>query len=114
MGISLYNSVAGAESFPWNAPEEYVDKSPVFNADKINTPLLMLHGNIDPNVPPGESMQMYVALKLLGKDVELIEVDKQEHWIIDYNKRIKWSKTIVAYFDKYLKGQPEWFESLYE
>ena len=110
----LYNSVAGADSFPWNAPEEYVDKSPVFNADKINTPLLMLHGNIDPNVPPGESMQMYVALKLLGKDVELIEVDKQEHWILDYNKRIKWSKTIVAYFDKYLKDQLEWFNSLYE
>lgn len=110
----LYNSVAGAESFPWNAPEEYVDKSPLYNADKVNTPLLMLHGNSDPNVPPGESMQMFVALKLLGKDVELIEVDKQEHWILDYDKRTKWSKTILAYFDKYLKGQPEWWESLYK
>lgn len=109
-----YNSVAGAESFPWNATEEYVDKSPLFNADKVNTPLLMLHGNSDPNVPPGESMQMYIALKLLGKDVELIEVDKQEHWILEYDKRTKWSKTILAYFDKYLKDQPEWFNNLYK
>ncbi|MCZ7603866.1 MAG: S9 family peptidase [Melioribacteraceae bacterium] len=110
----LYNAVAGAESFPWNARGEYVDKSPLFNADKITTPLLLLHGSIDPNVPPGESMQMYVALKLLGKDVELIEVDKQEHWILDYDKRTKWTKTILAYFDKYLKGQSEWWSNLYK
>ncbi|WKZ70763.1 MAG: S9 family peptidase [Melioribacteraceae bacterium] len=110
----LYNAVAGAESFPWNARGEYVDKSPLFNADKITTPLLLLHGNIDPNVPPGESMQMYVALKLLGKDVELVEVDKQEHWILDYDKRTKWTKTILAYFDKYLKDQPEWWRNLYK
>ena len=108
-----YNAVAGADSFPWNKKDEYINKSPLFNADKINTPLLLLHGNIDPNVPPGESMQMYVALKLLGKDVSFVEVDKQEHWILDYNKRTKWSKTIIAYFDKYLKGQPEWWNSLY-
>lgn len=110
----LYNAVAGAESFPWNARGEYVDKSPLFNADKITTPLLLLHGNIDPNVPLGESMQMYVALKLLGKDVELVEVDKQEHWILDYDKRTKWTKTILAYFDKYLKDQPEWWRNLYK
>lgn len=110
----LYNAVAGAESFPWNARGEYVDKSPLFNADKITTPLLLLHGSIDPNVPLGESMQMYVALKLLGKDVELIEVDKQEHWILDYDKRTKWTKTILAYFDKYLKGQSEWWSNLYK
>ena len=109
-----YNAVAAAESFPWNRRDVYVDKSPLFNADKINTPLLLLHGNTDPNVPPGESMQMYVALKLLNKDVTLIEVDKQQHWILEYNKRTKWTKTTLAYFDKYLKGQPEWWDSLYK
>lgn len=107
-----YNSIAAAESFPWNSKDVYVDKSPLYNADKVNTPLLLLHGSTDPNVPPGESMQMFVALKHLGKDVTLIEVDKQEHWILEYDKRKKWSKTIVAYFDKYLKDQPEWFESI--
>lgn len=110
----LYNAVAAAESFPWNNKDVYVNKSPLFSADKINTPLLLLQGNTDPNVPPGEAMQMYVALKHLGKDVNLIEVDKQQHWILDYEKRIKWNDTILAYFDKYLKGQPEWWESLYK
>jgi len=109
-----YNSVAAAESFPWNNKDVYVNKSPLFSADKINTPLLLLQGNTDPNVPPGEAMQMYVALKHLDKDVTLIEVDKQQHWILDYDKRIKWNDTILAYFDKYLKGQPEWWNSLYK
>ncbi len=110
----LYNAVAAAESFPWNRKDVYVDKSPIFSADKINTPLLILQGNIDPNVPPGEGMQMYLALKLLGKEVDFIQVDQQEHWIMQYEKRKKWSKTIIAYFDKHLKGQPEWFEVLYK
>jgi len=109
-----FNAVAAAESFPWNRKDIYVDHSPIYSADKITTPLLLLHGNTDPNVPLGESWTMYTALKVLGKDVELIEVDKQEHWIMQYNKRIKWTKTILAYFDKYLKNQPEWFESLYK
>ncbi|MGD8781928.1 MAG: S9 family peptidase [Ignavibacteria bacterium] len=108
-----YNSVAAAESFPWNNKKVYVDYSPIYNADKITTPLLLTHGNTDPNVPLGESWNMYTALKLQGKDVELIEVEGMQHWITEYHKRIKWTKTIIAYFDKYLKGQPEWWDELY-
>lgn len=108
-----FNSVAAANSFPWNRKDIFVDHSAVYNADKITTPLLLLHGNIDTNVPLGESWTLYTALKLLGKDVEFIEINKQGHWIMQYEKRIKWTKTILAYFDKYLKDQPEWWNSLY-
>lgn len=110
----VYSAVATANSFPWNRKDIYVDKSPLFSADKVNTPLLLLHGNDDTNVPPGESMTFYTALKLLGKDVELIEIDKQDHHILDYDKRKHWSKTILAYFDKYLKKNPAWWNFLYE
>ncbi|MFA8300566.1 MAG: prolyl oligopeptidase family serine peptidase [Hyphomicrobiales bacterium] len=109
----LYSSTASANSFPWNNKKLYVEQSPLFNADKVNTPLLLLHGNSDTNVPPGESQQFYTALKLLGKTVELIEIDKQDHHIIDYKKRILWQKTIIAWFDKYLKGQNDWWKDLY-
>ncbi len=108
-----YSAVATANSYPWNRKDIYVENSPIYHADKINTPLLLLHGNIDPNVPKGESWTMYSALKILGKDVELIEVDQQAHWVTDYHKRHKWSRTILAYFDKYLKDQPEWWNELY-
>jgi len=109
----LYSSVASANSFPWNNKKLYVEQSALFNADKINTPLLLLHGGSDTNVPPGESIQLYTALKLLGKPVELIEVKGQDHHIVDYEKRIEWQNTIFAWFDKWLKDQPAWWNDLY-
>jgi dipeptidyl aminopeptidase/acylaminoacyl peptidase len=108
-----YSAVATANSFPWNRKDIYVDFSPLFNADKINTPILLLHGAADTNVPPGESTQMFTALKLLGKDVTYIQVADQDHHILEYKKRKLWTKTIIAYFDKYLKKQPQWWDSLY-
>jgi len=109
----LYSQVASANSFPWNNRDLYVEQSPLFHADKVSTPILLLHGNADTNVPPGESRQFYTALKLLQKEVELIEIDQQNHHIIDYNKRILWQKTILAWFDRYLKDQPDWWNHLY-
>lgn len=109
----LYSQVASANSFPWNNKEMYVEQSPLFHADKVESPILLLHGNSDTNVPPGESRQFYTALKLLKKDVELIEIDKQDHHIKDYSKRILWQKTILAYFDKNLKKQSDWWYQLY-
>lgn len=109
----LYSSVATANSFPWNNEEIYIEQSPLFNADKISTPLLLLHGSKDTNVPPGESIQLYTALKLLGKTVELVEIEGQNHHISDYKKRIVWQKTIMAWFAKYLKEQPQWWNDLY-
>jgi dipeptidyl aminopeptidase/acylaminoacyl peptidase len=108
-----YSSIATAESFPWNRRDIYVDQSPIFFADKVNTPILLLHGASDTNVPLGESWQFYTALKLLGKEVELIEVSDQDHHILNHPKRIKWSETIIAWFDKHLKDQPEWWEEMY-
>jgi len=109
----LYSSVATANSFPWNNEKIYIEQSPLFNADKISTPLLLLHGSKDTNVPPGESIQLYTALKLLGKTVELVEIEGQNHHITDYKKRILWQKTIMAWFAKYLKEQTEWWNDLY-
>ena len=61
-----YNSVAAADSYPWNNPDLFTKHGALFNADKINTPLLLLHGTVDTNVPIGESIQLYNALKILG------------------------------------------------
>ena len=108
-----YSAIAAAESFPWNRKDIYVEKSPLFNADKINTPLLLLHGGSDTNVPTNESIQMFSALNVLGKDVEFVEVSSQDHWIMQYDKRKEWTKTIIAYFDKYLKNQPQWWNEIF-
>jgi len=108
-----YSSVATANSFPWNRKDIYIDQSPLFSADKIHTPLLLLHGTADTNVPPGESEQMYAALKLLDREVEYIRVEGQNHWIVDYKKRIVWSNSIVSWFDRYLKDEADWWNDMY-
>ena len=107
-----YGEVAQYGSFPWNNPDLYVKHSPLFNADKINTPLLLIHGTVDTNVPPFESQQLYTALRILGKDVEYIQVNGENHVITDWKKRHEWQNAIFAWFAKYLKGQPEWWEAI--
>ena len=104
-----YSAEATARSFPWDSPDIYIDQSPLFRADKVNTPLLLLTGDGDTNVPPGESIQMYTALKLLGRPVELILVEGENHHILTYSKRLKWHDAIMAWWDKHLKEQPEWW-----
>jgi dipeptidyl aminopeptidase/acylaminoacyl peptidase len=108
-----YSMVATANSFPWNRRDIYVERSPLYLADKINSPILLLHGQIDNNVPPGESYQMFAALKLLGKEVALVTFKGQRHWILEYPKRLRWMHTIIAWFDKWLKNQAEHWEDLY-
>ncbi len=108
-----YSAVASSGSFPWNNKELYIEQSPLFHADKIETPLLLLSGDSDTNVPPGESIQMYTALTLLDKPVELVLIKGEDHHIVTYSKRIKWHETIMAWWDMKLKGQPEYWKSLF-
>lgn len=109
----LYSGEASKNSFPWNNASLYSDHSPVFHADKVTTPLLLLHGDSDTNVPVGESLTMYTALKLLNKDVELIEYKGADHQIFARDKRFDWWNTMLAYFDKQLKGEPQWWDAMY-
>lgn len=108
-----YSSAAAKESYPWNRRDIYVDNSPLFNADKFNNSILLLHGTADTNVPVGESLQFYAALKILGKDVEMVLVSGENHHILDYKKRIEWHNTIMAWFDKMLKNQPDHWNDMY-
>ena len=108
-----YSGIASRDSFPWNNPELYVGQSPVYSADRITTPLLLVTGDSDTNVPPGESHNMYTALKLLGREVELIEFPGQDHWIVDREQRYVWWDTMLAWFDYWLKDEPEWWHHLY-
>jgi dipeptidyl aminopeptidase/acylaminoacyl peptidase len=109
-----YSGVATADSFPWNRKDIYVGHSPLFMADRITTPLLLLHGDVDNNVPPGESYQMFAALKLMGKEVAMVTFKDQQHWILQYKKRLHWMRTIFAWWDKHLKKEPQHWEHLYQ
>lgn len=108
-----YSEVSAAGSYPWNNKELYVEHSPLYNADKIHTPLLFLHGTDDMNVPTAQGVAMYTALKLLGRPTALVEVEGQGHHITDYDKRVRWQNTIWAWFAKYLQDDATWWNALY-
>lgn len=108
-----YSEVSMANEYPWTNKHLFVDQSPLYNADKIHTPLLFVHGTADNNVPVGESIQLYTALKLLGRPTAMVLVDGQDHHIIDYEKRLKWQNTIFAWFAKWLQDDGSWWTEMY-
>ncbi len=106
-----YNSVAAANSYPWTNKELFTQGA-LFQADKIHTPLLMMHGSVDTNVPIGESIQLYNALRVLGRDVELITIDGENHHVMDWKKRQLWHNCIMAWFSKWLQEKPAWWDAI--
>lgn len=108
-----YNEAAAMNSYPWNDPELYVEQSPLFMAERIKTPLLLMHGTADTNVPTNESQQMFTALKILGKDVTYIQINGANHVVTEFNKREQCRATIFAWLARMLKGQSQWWDDLY-
>jgi dipeptidyl aminopeptidase/acylaminoacyl peptidase len=108
-----YGARALADSYPWQNRDLFVEQSALFHADKITTPLLLVHGDGDTNVPKGESDQLFTALKILGREVEYVQILGQDHHILDHDQRIVWNDTILAFLAKHLKGRPAWWEAMY-
>ena len=106
-----YGDIALARSYPWNRKDLFTNNSPLFNADKVNTPLLLLHGEDDVNVPALESDQMFTALKVLSQDAAYVRFPGEGHGIAgDKKNYIAHREMMLEWFDKYLKGQPQGWE----
>ncbi len=102
-----YGDQATAKLYPWSDSDFYVKHSPLFSAQNIHTPLLLLHGDVDTNVPPNESEQMFTALKLLGRDVELVRFPGEDHGLRGKDEdRIAHREMLLDWFDAKLRGQP--------
>lgn len=104
-----YGETAEYGNFPWSNPELFVKHSPLYNADKIHTPLLLLHGDSDTNVPTQQSQALFTALKILHRPVEYITFDGCDHVIRNYEQRMIWQSYINAWFAKWLKDDPTWW-----
>ncbi len=102
-----YGDTALAGAFPWTAEKLFAGHSPVYNAEKIHTPLLLLHGEADRNVPVEQSKELYTALKVLGRPVELVLFPGEGHGIAGSWKDWVAHRTMMLdFFDRTLRGQP--------
>ena len=108
-----YSEVSMANSYPWTRKDLYVDRSPIYNANKIHKPILFTHGTADTNVPIGESIQMYTAMKILGVPTAFVMVEGENHGIMDYSKRKKWINTMMAWFKRWLQDDDSWWNAMY-
>lgn len=90
----------------WEYPLRFIENSPIFFADKVKTPLLMLHNDQDGAVPWTEGIQMFVALRRLGKPAWLVNYNGEDHGIGKRANRKDWTIRLAQYFDHYLKGEP--------
>lgn len=109
-----YSQTSAANTYPWTRKDLYVDRSPLYNVEKIHKPLLFTHGTADTNVPIGESIQMYTALKLLGRPTAFIQIEGENHHILDPVKREVWIDSMVAWFQKWLKNDSSWWDAIYK
>ncbi|HSA56555.1 MAG TPA: prolyl oligopeptidase family serine peptidase, partial [Gemmatimonadaceae bacterium] len=94
----------------WEAPQLYIHNSPLFQLDRVTTPLMMMHNDMDDAVPWWQGIEMFVGLRRLGKEVYLINYNNDVH-----NPQSRANQKDVAmrmqqFFDNKLKGvpAPEW------
>lgn len=90
----------------WNARDRYIDNSPVFFADQVDTPLLIMHGDDDGAVPWYQSIELYLALRRLEKDAIFLQYRGEPHHLQKYPNKLDYAIKMKAYFDHYLKGAP--------
>ena len=92
------------------APEKYIENSPVFFADKITTPMLIQHGDADGAVPWYQSIELYLAMRRYNKDVIFLQYHGEPHHLQKFPNELDYAIRMKEYFDYYLKGvgEPEW------
>jgi hypothetical protein len=94
----------------WEAPQKYIDNSPLFGADKVRTPLLVLHNDEDNAVPFEQGIELFSALRRLQKPVWMVTYTGELHGLSRAGNRRDWAIRMQQFFDHYLMGEraPVW------
>lgn len=90
----------------WEARDLYLENSPVFFADEIETPLLMLHNDEDGAVPWYQGIELFVAMRRLGKPVWMLNYNGEAHGLRKNENRLDFAKRMQQFFDHHLQGAP--------
>lgn len=95
--------------------DPYIKNSPVFFADRINTPMLIQFGDDDGAVPWEQGIEYYLALRRLNKEVVMLHYENEPHHLQQYANKIDYTIKMLEFFDHYLKGDPApdwWLEGM--
>lgn len=97
----------------WEAPELYIANSPLFHANRVETPLLIMHNDADGAVPWYQGIELFMALRRLGKPVWMLQYNDEAHNLKERRNRKDITVRLQQFFDHYLKGDPmpQWMKS---
>ncbi len=92
----------------WEAPDVYMKVSPFFSADKLKTPLLIIHGGEDanPGTTPLQSQKLYEAIRGNGGTARLVLLPHEPHWYSAMESNEQLIYEMLRWFDKYVKNAP--------
>ena len=96
----------------WEKPLRYLENSPLFYLDKVNTPVLILHNDHDGAVPWYQGIEYFVGLRRLGKPAWLLNYTDEPHWPVKLQNRKDFQLRMSQFFDHYLLDapMPQWME----
>ncbi|MDP2560341.1 prolyl oligopeptidase family serine peptidase [Psychrobium sp. 1_MG-2023] len=94
----------------WEQRQLYIDSSPLFFADRVNTPLLIQFGDVDDAVPWQQGVELFLALRRLDKDAIMLQYEGEPHHLKKYPNKLDYTIKMKEYFDHYLlnKPAPQW------
>jgi dipeptidyl aminopeptidase/acylaminoacyl peptidase len=85
---------------------KYLENSPVFMADRVKTPLLMIHNDQDDAVPWYQGIEYYLALRRLEKECYLLNYNGQPHNLANRAAARDFAARMFQFFEHHLKGKP--------
>lgn len=88
---------------PWTNPAQYSRWSPHKFVNNFNTPILIIHGELDYRVPIGEGMQLFTAVQRKGIDSKILIFPDEGHWVLKPQNSRLWFHTVLDWLDKYLQ-----------
>jgi dipeptidyl aminopeptidase/acylaminoacyl peptidase len=97
---------------PWDAPLQFIENSPIFWVEKVNTPYLTIHNDDDDAVPWYQGIEFITALRRLGKEGYMFNYNGERHGLRNRENMKHWTVHMDEFFDHYLLGKPrpEWME----
>ena len=96
----------------WETPMRYIENSPLFWLDKVQTPVFFMHNDADDAVPWYQGIEAFVALRRLGKEVYLINYNNDVHNPASRANQKDMAMRMEQFFDHHLRGRPapEWMK----
>ncbi|MFZ1615201.1 MAG: prolyl oligopeptidase family serine peptidase, partial [Holophaga sp.] len=97
---------------PWERPLQYIENSPLFWVEKVQTPLLMIHNDDDDAVPWYQGIEFFSALRRLGKPVWMFNFNGDKHNLVQRENQKYWTLHMDEFFDHLLLGapRPQWMD----